>query len=334
MGDNINILFKKSLHFIVLSVFISSSLASEKPLKSDGSSAHEWLMEMSRAMRTKNFQGDVAYLKNNQIETIRVTHANYDGFEREHILTLSGPMREVIREPDKVTCYFPESKTKITNYNRPDEHSLFARLPKNFKNYRGQYRFILTDTGYVTGRKAQKISIIPNDSLRYGQKIWIDSESKLPLKYELFGQDGKVIEQMIFTSISLKQQISPRYFNSQIDARDFKEVHHLKKREKEVENSAWRFSELPVGFEITSHSLQVSTENESESEHLVLSDGLVSVSIYVEKNSQPSAVSKMGAFGGVNAYMRTIDGFLVTVMGEVPAETVKLMADAIRWQRQ
>lgn len=328
----INFHLKNISYSIVFALFISTSFAVEKLHKSDEDGARQWLMEMSLAMKTLSFQGNVAYLKNNQIETMRVTHAGYDGFEREHILTLNGPAREVIREPDKVTCYFPESKTKITNYNRPGDHSLFNHLPKELKNYRGSYRFILAGSENVTGRDARKISIIPNDSLRYGQKIWIDSESKLPLKYELFGKDGKVIEQMIFTSISLKQKISPRHFSSQIDARDFKEINHLKKVEKKVESSSWLFNKLPAGFEVTSHSYQLSSKNKFESEHLILSDGLVSISVYIEKNSQKNRISKAGEFGGINAYMRTINDSLITVVGEVPAETVKLIGNAIRWQ--
>ncbi len=289
-------------------------------------------MEMSSALRTLNFQGDIAYLKNNQIETMRVTHAGYDGFEREHLLTLNGPVREVLREPDKVTCYFPESKTKITNYNRPGDYSLFSHLPKKLEDHRGSYRFILADSAHVTGRSARKISIIPNDSLRYGQKIWIDSETKLPLKYEVFGKDGKVIEQMVFTSITLKQEIPLRLFNSQIDAQDFKEIRHLKKSEKNVESSLWSFNKLPVGFEITSHSYQLSNGNEIESEHAILSDGLVSISVYFEENSQANVISKAGEFGGVNAYMRKINSYLVTVVGEVPAKTVKLIGNSIQRQ--
>lgn len=325
--------FRKAIYLAVISLLLFSHSSFSKHLERDPTDAFQWLSDMNHAMKTQSFQGDVAYLKNNQMETIRVTHDNHNGVEREHLFTLSGPKREVILEQDKVTCYFLESKTKITNYNNPQSHSLFGRLPKELKKHRRYYRFILAGSEQITGREARKVSIIPNDSLRYGQKIWIDSESKLPLKYELFDQDGAVIEQMIFTTLSLTEQISPEHFDLKFDASDFKEIRRLKRKEEKVEQSDWGFEALPEGFKVTSHTRQTLSDNENGSEHITLSDGLVSVSIYIEKNSQSRKVSKAGQFGGVNGYMRTVNDFLVIVVGEIPAETTRLIGDAIRWKQ-
>ncbi len=325
--------FRNSSYIVVISLFIFSSASFSQYHEREAVDAFQWLADMNRAMKIRSFQGDVAYLKNNQIETIRVTHDNRNGVEREHLLTLSGPKREVILEQDKVTCYFLESKTKITNYNNPQSHSLFGRLPKDLKQYLSYYRFILAGVEQITGREARKVSIIPNDSLRYGQKIWIDSESKLPLKYELFDQDGAIIEQMIFTTLSLTEQIPTEYFDLEVDARDFKEIRRLKLKEETVEQSDWQFEVLPAGFKLTSHTRQMSGGNKNGPEHITLSDGLVSVSVYIEKNSQSRKVSKAGHFGGVNGYMRTVNDYLVTVVGEIPAETTRLIGDAIRWKQ-
>ena len=65
-------------------------------------------------------------------------------------------------------------------------------------------------------------------------------------------------------------------------------------------------------------------------EHLVYSDGLATVSVYVEKlmdgTRSYTGLSNMGA---MNAYGTVIDGHQVTVVGEVPAATVQSMAQSV-----
>jgi sigma-E factor negative regulatory protein RseB len=65
-------------------------------------------------------------------------------------------------------------------------------------------------------------------------------------------------------------------------------------------------------------------------EHLVYSDGLAMVSIYVEKlDKQPDIVVGASNFGGINTYAVYTSGYQITAVGEVPKITVKLMADSV-----
>lgn len=316
-------LYRVFFLLLVANPLIASTKAPEE------SSARQWLMEMSEAMRLLNYRGNIAYLKNNQIETMRVTHAFQNGVEREHILALSGPMREVIRESNKVTCYFPDSQTQVIDH-MPEKHSFFVNLPKDFGKYQSNYRFILTGIEHVTGRTARKVSIIPSDDFRYGQKIWIDTESYLPLKYELFNQKGDVIEQMVFTSLDVTHSISLETVKPIVDSSHFtKQTRNLHETEKPVENSEWVFSKLPTGFKIISHVRQIAAEGKSPVEHILLSDGLVSISAYIEKDTKVSVISKVRAFGAVSSYMRTLNDFLLTVVGEVPEQTVRLIGESL-----
>ncbi len=66
-------------------------------------------------------------------------------------------------------------------------------------------------------------------------------------------------------------------------------------------------------------------------QHSVYTDGLASVSIFVEPASSDAmplrGLSRMGA---VHAFGREVDGHQVTVVGEVPAATVKHIAHGVR----
>jgi len=62
---------------------------------------------------------------------------------------------------------------------------------------------------------------------------------------------------------------------------------------------------------------------------MVLSDGFSSVSVYME-NKNASMQSGLQSIGAVNSFSRAIGDFELTVMGEVPATTVKFIAEGIK----
>jgi sigma-E factor negative regulatory protein RseB len=68
-------------------------------------------------------------------------------------------------------------------------------------------------------------------------------------------------------------------------------------------------------------------------DYLVVSDGLASVSVYIERiavdNENFMGESRMGA---VNIYSSLLDDHHVTVVGEVPQKTVQMIAESISVQ--
>jgi sigma-E factor negative regulatory protein RseB len=63
--------------------------------------------------------------------------------------------------------------------------------------------------------------------------------------------------------------------------------------------------------------------------HLVYSDGLASVSVFIEKK-QVGGKHLQGAatMGAVNAFGNSVEDYFVTVVGEVPEKTVRSMAQS------
>ena len=92
---------------------------------------------------------------------------------------------------------------------------------------------------------------------------------------------------------------------------------------------AWVFSELPPGFMLNVHRRQPHPASDTYREHFIFSDGLATVSVYVEPSGAASINGAVDA-GPMNAYGRDLGGYHVTAVGEVPAATVRLFSDAIR----
>jgi sigma-E factor negative regulatory protein RseB len=63
---------------------------------------------------------------------------------------------------------------------------------------------------------------------------------------------------------------------------------------------------------------------------MVYSDGLATVSVYVEQLPAPEdAFNGLSTMGAVNAYGRLLEGHQITVVGEVPPVTVELIARSV-----
>ncbi len=63
--------------------------------------------------------------------------------------------------------------------------------------------------------------------------------------------------------------------------------------------------------------------------HIVYSDGLVAISVFVEPLNAPPRNAGAVQQGSINAYTRQVDDYLVTVLGEAPGATLKDVAFSV-----
>ena len=85
---------------------------------------------------------------------------------------------------------------------------------------------------------------------------------------------------------------------------------------------------MPPGFRLAARNLGQGDEDESF-EHLVYSDGLASVSVYIEMKEAAADVREgLSSMGTTNAYSRNAGLRQVTAIGQVPAITVQAIGNA------
>ena len=73
--------------------------------------------------------------------------------------------------------------------------------------------------------------------------------------------------------------------------------------------------------------------NDGPVSHVMLSDGMSSVSVYVEhvmEADQDKSLIGHSSMGAMNAFSLSLETGFVTAVGEVPMEAVKLIAEAAR----
>jgi len=104
---------------------------------------------------------------------------------------------------------------------------------------------------------------------------------------------------------------------------------------------SWQSEQLPAGFRMTARSTRLLPGARSAVTHLVFSDGLATVSVFVEQ-SEPGAAApgrrggtahaapSMTTLGPSVAFSTFVDGHKVIAIGEVPADTVRAIAGSLR----
>lgn len=310
-------------------LFLIFLLASPSVFAADD--AHAWLMKIERAARTLNYEGVFVYQRGSLLESMRIVHSVNDGIVRERLVSMTGATREIVRNEHEVQCYLPDENSVFIEHRTPESKTFPAILPERLSDLDKSYALQLGQTARVAGRDARSIVIKPKDNYRYGYRLWADKATGLLLKASLLDERGKTIEQFMFTAISPGVAIAPAELQAQ---------QGLKGRKGEIQDQtvemnqdpAWKVEELPPGFRLSAFLTRKVAKQDRTIDHLIFSDGLAAVSVFVEKIQEGAGSSVSRAtrqMGALHAYGKVVEDHQITVMGEVPAVTVDMIGRSV-----
>ncbi len=293
--------------------------------------ASEWLERMASAMNKMSYQGTFVYSHGTSLETMRITHVVDEDGTRERLYSINGPQREVIRDKDGVRCVLGDDKAIMED--RVVTGAIFPEIPADILGgENGLYTFKKGGISRVAGELAQKVSITPVDEFRYGYEFWLEQFSGLLLKWVLYDSEHKPIANLMFTDLNLGSDIRLEELVSTTPSDEFTRLETGMPDSSLLSSNQpkWKPSKLPPGFKLATNSVQ-EKEGENVFEHQVYSDGLATVSVYIE-NRQPGkeVVQGVSKLGTANAFSRNIGSKQVTVIGEVPTVTVQSIGKAVK----
>lgn len=288
-----------------------------------------WLDKMSQAMKTTNFEGTMIIRQADQLQALNVRHGMNDEGFWERLESLTGEAREIIRHNSKVTTIFPQRKL-VTVSHDSSSMSLHSRLPSNLDVLKKLYTVKASGFDRVAGRHARILEMVPLDKLRYGYKFWLEKDSGLLLKCDLLDEQQQVVEQLMFSELNILQQVPMNINRISSEVSGYKVV-DLDMGKVNQDHSPWVASRLPQGFTMTGNYIRPSINGKGMRHHTIYSDGMASVSVFIEKH-RPDETTLMGVsrMGALNAYSYHLDNNHITVIGEVPVATVRLIGQSIR----
>lgn len=295
--------------------------------------AHAWLRQMSTASQSLNYRGTFVYLHQGRLEAMRIIHRAAEGGEQERLLALTGEAREVIRDKERVTCILPKSKAVMVDRSLPRK-PFPAALPRDLGDLADNYEFLVQDEDRVSGLSTRGILIRPRDAFRYGYRLWLERDNGLLLKSELLDAAGSPVEQLMFTDIEVLDSVPDADLQPALQGEDYTRQRHQEqpptaRSAAPAENGEWTVAGLPPGFMLTHRSRHALPASSGEVEHLVFSDGLATVSVYIEPQSE-SGLNGASHMGAVNALGLRQGGHQITVVGEVPRLTVERIGASVQ----
>ena len=308
------------------------------------------LQKTAYAARELNYQGVFVYQNGKQTRSVQITHMNNNGQEMTRNLVLNtnlraGQPREVYSQGSDIVIVHPKNETKNTTNNTSNNTStmviekrrgqnLFpAMLPTDLQALKTSYSIRALATEMIAGRGAQVFELTSNDAYRYNYKIWADAEFGLLLKMTLLDSKKQTLEQIEFTELSMLNSRDVNWFQPKIDVKkqyvteDSNTINHV--------DTDWIVAELPTGYVKVDHMTLNLPGKATPVDQMIFSDGIASVSLFIEpvaKGTRP----KMGhmLIGSTNICANVIDGYQITVVGEVPEATVMQIAKAVTFKKQ
>jgi len=316
------------LFCFVLSISNAVGQEIDEPVIYPSDSAEAWLNKMATAVSHLNYKISFVLLKPGLDSQPYLWRHGIDasGLEMEQLELLNGPGRSVVRMGEKVSYFepnVPPYSLHSNSINGPFPGQFFRQPTKLMKSY----DFVMVGRSRVSGRSAQQIRVVSKDKSRFGLNLWLDQETGLMLKMNMVDLKGQLLEQIQVTSLEVTETADP--FFARIESAILPDV--LKVRTSKPLTAKWQINYLPVGMyqvKMDVHRLPVTGESV---EYLMLSDGLVDVSIYI-RDVVPGTTSQdvLIRHESDTLLTRRQGAMNVTVIGKLPAATANNIANSIR----
>lgn len=301
------------------------------------------LADMSDALNTSNYLGIYVHQRNGELQASRVVHAGASEGkpQRERLVSLTGNAQEIHRDGDEVTCYFPKQRSVLIDKNAP-KNPFSVAANWDLEQIASNYHVVTKkQAGRVAGRPCQKVILKPRDKFRYGYRLCIDNQTNMLLQADLIGRSGKVLEHMMFTDISFPEQIAESKFATGMDFDGVNWMHNpvLTVTQPQVSYSVvgsepkWRLQTVPNGFSMKFQRPSHSERGKRDRKQMVYSDGLASVSVFIEPIKGKAPLKGLSSMGVINVFGRVVDDHQITVIGDVPKSTVRSMAMSVSYSQ-
>jgi len=290
-----------------------------------------WLEKIANAARQLNYSGTFVYQHGDQVETSRISHYVDRSGEFEKLQALDGPRREIVRVNGEIYCYDHENRILRKQTNAP-RRNFPALIPEKLANLADFYDLRTGGQERIAGYDSQALMLEPKDGFRYGHKLWADVATGLLLKAKLLNERKEVVEQFTFTQVEIGAGVTREMTRPSVDAGPAWRRDSTSADESSTE-AGWIVKSFPAGFRKIMEMRRTKEGTSGYTTHIVYSDGLASVSIFIEplplKRRPAEGLMRHGA---VNILFRPMTDQMITVVGEAPPSTILQIGNSVSFQ--
>ena len=286
---------------------------------------------MVDAMASRSYGGRFIHIRGDQIDLMRVVHRRVDGERVELLVAENGEVREIRRRGDRCACLWPERRQVMLgdypNINSRLSGERFGAIDR----LDDEYRLIDLGGSRVAGVDCRLIAVVPRDDYRYGYKLCIGERESLLLRMSIYDESGRPIEHNQFTEVEPLDSVELTFEDellAGVDS-DFERIELSGEpvEQAPIRQDTWVVDPLPAGFEIRSRNWRRNPVTGQYFEHIVVSDGLATASVFVEKRDGDAARQVTRTDQGMTMAARSVDDVRITAIGDVPSATVEALVE-------
>lgn len=311
----------------------TTAATAESPVQTR--SIGDWLLRMHEASRKKAYIGTfVVSSANGNLSSSRIWHVCDGEQQMERVESLTGTPRSTFRRNDQVVTFLPESK--VARAERRESLGMFPNLLRTGSESIAQfYAARQVGSERVAGHDADVVQIAPKDGLRFGYRIWSEKKTGLVIKLQTLDGDSRVLEQAAFSELQLDAPVRMEKLSQMMANTEGYRVERSEPVKTTPLAEGWALRQAVAGFAPVSCYKRPATESATPTLQWTFSDGLASVSLFIEPyDRQRHAQESLVSLGATHALSRHVEDkaagdWWLTVVGEVPPTALKSFSQAL-----
>lgn len=292
-----------------------------------------WLERLQAASRTHTYVGTFVVSSNSgAMSSARVWHACDDQVAVDKLEALTGAPRSIFRRQGEQLTLLPTQR--LARFERREASGAFPQLLKSSDHRIAQYYTVrVIGSDRVAGHDADVLVLLPRDELRFGYRVWSEKRTGLMLKLQTLGAGGEVLEQVAFTELQMDVPLRPAQLARHMVAPEGWRVEHIDAARLPENSQEWALRSAAPGFRLMD-CYKRRTGAGHDQVHCVYSDGLASVSVFVEppQATRQAGQTQLSAGASQTLTLRTDQGW-VSVVGEAPPQTLRTFAQGVERKR-
>jgi sigma-E factor negative regulatory protein RseB len=297
----------------------------QEPKSAGQRSINEWLLRMHEASRLRSYAGTFVVSSPTGLASARIWHACEGDVQVERVESLSGARRSTFRRNEEVVTLLPERHLARTEHR--DSLGVFTEMLKGSGGSIPEFyeaRRIGDDR--VAGFDADVVQITPKDNLRFGYRVWSEKKTGLVVKTQTVDVLGSVLEQAAFSELQLDAPVRAERLTQMMAVPEGWRVERTEATRTTPEAEGWHMKSAVAGFRPV-NCYKRPAEGVLQ---WIFSDGLASVSLFIEP-AERNRNLREGVFssGATHTLTRRVQDWWVTVVGEVPPQTLGLFAQGL-----
>lgn len=294
---------------------------------------NEWLVRMHEASRRRAYVGTFVVSAGGNLSSSRIWHVCDGEQQMERVESLTGAPRSTFRLNDQVRTFLSESRVVVAE--KREALAPFANfLQSNEASVAEFYLVKAFGTERVAGFQADVLQLRPKDNLRFGYRVWTEKKTGLVIKLQTLDADGQVLEQAAFSELQLDAPVSMLNLTQMMAKTDGYQLEKPEIVKTIAAGEGWLLRNAVPGFKpVSCYKRAIAATGEARRESTlqwIFSDGLASVSLFVE-SFDPRRHGRPGtlAIGATHTLTRRMGDWWLTVIGEVPAQTLLAFAQGL-----